>query len=127
MYPLVQLDLLSQHEALLFLLSIPECDGHLLLSDTVQLLAIYRKVSEASEKSLTDWFFVQILYMRRCKEEDLYTLLYPHGWCLLDHLEERHRFVMENLKYQNLTLNILAGSGETSNYSTNLTELVRYA
>ena len=41
---LLQLDLLSEHQALLFLLSLPDSRGPLLLTDTCQLVAFYRKV-----------------------------------------------------------------------------------
>ena len=73
-----KIDVITQHQALVFLLSVPgwQDQAHL-LSDIVELLGIYRKV----------------VSLRRCEKAmpGLYSVLYPPGWCLLDHLEESHR------------------------------------
>jgi len=81
------MDILSQHQALLFISSVPgvkELHSHSqtwLMSgcETAELLSIYRK----------------ILFVSQSQEEDddhsVYCRLFPPGWCLLDSLEERHR------------------------------------
>ena len=50
----------------------------LLLSDSAELLGTFRKV-------------LCVVRTEEAGGRDLYPLLYPPGWCLLDHLEESHR------------------------------------
>ena len=112
-----QMEILSQHHALLFISSVPSVkelhsDKQTWLMsgcDTAELLSVYRRVS-----AVVSWLYLyymgyrvlrvctfQILFVSRCEESEddrssrssssVYSRHFPPGWCLLDHLEERHR------------------------------------
>ena len=57
----------------------------LLLSDSASLLGLYRKV-------------LCVVRSEEAGGRDLYSLLYPPGWCLLEDLEERHRSGQDLIK-----------------------------
>ena len=87
-----EIDLLAEHQALLLVTSSPLAQPTtVLLSDSAELLGTFRKV-------------VSVARLEEAGGRDLYSVLYPPGWCLLDQLEETHRLELQD------TINSCSGS-----------------
>ena len=99
---------MAEHQALLLMSSWPEVQpATLLLSDSAPLLGLYRKV-------------LCVVRSEEAGGRDLYSLLYPPGWCLLEDLEERHRSGQDPTNYHPQYY-IPDGCGEMSAGSLELT------
>ena len=102
-----EIDLLAEHQALLLVTSSPlATPTTVLLSDSAELLGTFRKV-------------LSVARLEEAGGRDLYSVLYPPGWCLLDQQEEVHRSVMVLLR---VPPSLIPGaSGEMSASSLSLT------
>ena len=109
-----EIDLLAEHQALLLVTSSPlATPTTVLLSDSAELLGTFRKV-------------VSVTRVEEAGGRDLYSLLYPPGWCLLDQLEESHRLGEDTINSCSASF-IPAAYGERWASSSNLIVLDRYS